>query len=220
MKNAKESFAVIIPDRGDRPQFITHLFRQMGRMTTKPDYTIHVNWTPLDSRFDLVERIHDGVKKAKDLGIDLVFILENDDFYQPDHFERFLPFDGDIFGDDQTTYYHLKSRTYKVISHPGRASLFTTGFRISAFEGFQWSGDQFLDLRLWAWANKNKLRTKFVRTGAIGMKHGQGLCGGKGHKMVFPLCDPSMSWIRRNVDRYSYLFYAQISRELWKEELA
>lgn len=212
-----ETFAVIIPDRGDRPQFTEHCFNMLGRMDVSPGKIYHINWTPLDDKIDLVERVYAGVKMAEADGFDVVFVVENDDFYPADYFERFDTLDSDFFGDDMTYYYHLKSRTFKSIIHPNRSSLFTTGFRISTLEGFQWSGDQFLDLRLWAWANKNKLRTKFVRTGAIGIKHGIGLCGGKGHAQTFQNKDPYMAWLRRRVDSVAYDFYQDLSLDLCKK---
>jgi hypothetical protein len=148
----------------------------------------------------------------------LVFILENDDAYQPNHFEKFGSMTGDFFGDEMTYYYHLKSRTFKSMHHPGRSSLFTTGFRISTLEGFQWSGDQFLDLRLWDWATKHKLKKQFAHTGAVGMKHGLGKCGGGGHKQTFQNRDTEMRWLKGRVDAESYQFYTQMSQQLNKQE--
>jgi hypothetical protein len=215
-----EKFAVIIPDRNDRPELIQHCFKQLSRMTVKPDQVFHINWSPISSQVDLVERVLDGACKAKAAGFDLVFIIENDDYYKPDYFERFGDFNGDIFGDDMTYYYHLKNRQYKSMPHPGRASLFTTGFRISALKDFQWGGDQFLDGRLWDYAKRNRLKRVFVNTGAIGIKHGIGKCGGKGHKMKMINCDSHMSWLKGRVDPESYLFYSELSRKLWETELS
>jgi hypothetical protein len=214
-----EKFAVIIPDRNDRPELIQHCFNQLSRMTTKPDEVFHINWKPIDNHVDLVERVLDGVLKAKDAGFDMVFIVENDDAYPANYFERFGDFNGDMFGDEMTYYYHLKTRQYKSIYHTGRASLFTTGFRISTLGDFKWGGDQFLDVRLWLHAKNNRLKKVFVNTGAIGIKHGIGLCGGKGHKMKTLNHDPHMSWLKGRVDRDSYLFYSDMSRKLREKEL-
>jgi hypothetical protein len=215
-----EPFAVIIPDRGDREEFTKFCLWQLSRMTVKPDKILHINWKPISNHFDLVERVYDGVLQAKEFGFDLVFIIENDDSYNPDYFERFGDFNADFFGDDLTYYYHLKTRQYKSMYHPGRSSLFTTGFRISALGDFQWGGDVFLDMRLWEHAKRNKLKKIFVNTGAIGIKHGVGKCGGKGHKMKMQNCDTHMSWLKGRVDPESYLFYSEMSRKLWETELA
>lgn len=193
---------------------------QLSRLTLRPSMLLHINWKPITDGFDLVERVHAGVGMAKDAGIDLCFIMENDDYYPANYFERFGDMKADFFGDDLTFYYNLKARSFNSFYHAGRSSLFTTGFRISAMEGFQWGGDQFLDLRLWKLAKEKGVRTRFVNTGAIGMKHGLGLCGGKGHKMKLKNCDPNMAWLKSRVDRDAYLFYSETSRRLWEKELA
>jgi hypothetical protein len=215
-----ERFAVIIPDRNDRPELTEFCFRQLSRMTRKPDQVFHINYPAIGQDVDLCERIYDGVQQAKQAGIDLVFIMENDDFYPADYFERFGDFHADFFGDDLTFYYNLKNRTFQSFPHQWRASLFTTGFRISKLGDFQFRGDQFLDLKLWKHAGEAGLKMRFVHTGAIGCKHGVGLCGGKGHKMKLRQCDNEMQWLRGRVDRDAYLFYADFSRKLWSKEIA
>ncbi len=208
-----ETFGIIIPDRGDRPALTNHCFRMLNRMTKKPDFVYHVNYNPIGEGFDLVERVFDGVNRAKSDGIDLVFIIE-DDYYPADYFERFGDFTSDFFGDDLTFYYHLRQRAFASLPHPKRASLFTTGFRISHMNGFQWGGNQFLDLRIWQWANKHIKWRKFVNTGAVGVKHNLGLCGGKGHTMRMPHQDPKMEWLGKRVDAESLDFYKSLSNEL------
>jgi hypothetical protein len=183
-------------------------------MTLKPDLIICVDWKPVSEDFDLVERVYDGVQKAKESGFDLVFIVEDDDYYPADYFERFGDFTSDFFGDDLTYYYHLQQRGFNSQPHPKRSSLFTTGFRISHMDGFQWGGDQFLDLRIWQWANRNIKWRKFVNTGAIGIKHGIGKCGGKGHTMRMRHQDPKMEWLQNRVDADSFDFYKSLSNEL------
>jgi hypothetical protein len=214
-----EKFAVIIPDRGDREELTKFCFQQISRMTKKPDQVFHIDHKPISNDFDLVERVYSGICLAKDAGFDVVFIIENDDFFPDYYFNQFGDFNADIFGDDLTFYYNLKHRSFQSFYHQGRSSLFTTGFRISKMQGFQWTGNQFLDIRLWKWANEKGLSTRFVHTGAIGMKHGTGLCGGKGHKMQLKNTDTNMNWLRGRVDRDAYLFYTDMSRKLWEKEL-
>jgi len=210
-----EKFAVIIPDRNDRPELTEFCFRQLSRMTKKPDEVIHVNFKPVDEGYDLVERIHYGIMAAKGMGIDLCFIMENDDNYPADYFERFGDMSADFFGDDLTFYYNLKNRTFKSFYHKGRSSLFTTGFRASKLDGFQFSGDNMIDIRLWRWAADKKLKTRWINSGCIGIKHGLGLCGGKGHKMHWPENhDPKMNWLKSRVSDESFDFYQSLSNQL------
>lgn len=210
-------FCVIIPDRGDRPEFTEHCFRQLDRMTLKPGITIHMNGEPESSAFDLVQRVFKGVKTAQNAGYDLCFIIENDDYYPSNYFERFAPYFDDFhfFGSESSLYYNLKNQTHNTFQHPHRASLFTTGFKISGLNNFEWpqADRPFLDIDLWKYARHKK--RKFIDTGAIGMKHGLGLCGGKGHKMYWPKnYDKGMNRLRNIVDQESFQFYRQMANKL------
>jgi hypothetical protein len=209
-------FAVIIPDRSDRPELTEHCFRQLDRMTLKPDRIFHVNYPPKDAGFDLVSRIKNGVFHAEAEDYDLCFVIENDDAMPSNYFERFAPFfeTHDFFGQDSTWYYNLRNLTYNRFDHPYRSSLFTTGFKISALNNFVWPDDSkpFLDIELWKYARHRK--RIFIETGAIGIKTGMGLCGGKGHKMKFNNKDPEMKWLKDRVDQESFEFYKSMSVKL------
>jgi hypothetical protein len=185
--------------------------RQLDRMTLKPDAFFHINHEPESLKFDLVERVRAGVSKAIVHGVDLCFILENDDYVTPDYFERFGNMKEDFFGQSNSWYYNLRNRTFKNFNHPGRASLFTTGFRISALDRFTWpENTPFLDIKLWQYANTYNKKCKFVETGAIGIKTGIGLCGGKGHRMIFENTDPELKWLKSRVDKESFEFYTKL----------
>lgn len=209
-------FCAIIPDRGDRAELTENCFRQLERMTLKPDSIGHINYDPLDSGFDLVERIKTGVNKCQELGYDLCFIIENDDFYPAEYFEGFAPYfeKYDFFGQEHSDYYNLRNLTHNRFDHQYRSSLFTTGFKISALNNFEWPDPSkpFLDIDLWKYARHK--RRIFVETGAIGIKHGLGLCGGKGHKFNMRNRDPEMKWLAERVDQESLEFYKSMSEKL------
>lgn len=210
-------FAVIIPDRNDRPEFTANCFRQLDRMTLKPDVVIHVNDPVWKQGYDLIDRIHMGAGRALEAGIDPCFIIENDDYYPADYFERSVPYlhDYHFVGQEYSDYYNLKNQTHNRFIHPHRASLFTTGFKISALNNFEWPDNSkpFLDIPLWHYARHKK--RKFIDTGAIGLKHGLGLCGGKGHKMNWPKnYDLDMNWLKKAVDKESFEFYRSLADKL------
>jgi hypothetical protein len=70
----------------------------------------------------------------------------------------------------------------------------------------------FLDIEIWKYAKSTSKRCKFIDdTGSIGIKHGIGLCGGKGHKMEMNNKDPDMTWLKARVDNDSFEFYKQLS---------
>jgi hypothetical protein len=205
------NFAAIIPDRGDRKELTELCFAQLDRMTKKPDKVYHIKHKPESERFDLVQRIHIGTNLAKADGFDWVFIIENDDFYPANYFDKFTPYfeNHDFLGDDMTHYYNLRNQSYKLMQHPHRSSLFTTAFRISALNHWDWKKVDphmaFLDIELWKYGRFK--RRKFIQTGAIGIKHGIGLCGGKGHSMNMPQKDFALEWLAENTDEMCFNHY-------------
>ena len=141
-------------------------------------------------------------------GFDEVFVLEDDDQYLPTYFETMVLGDALFVGCEKTTYYNLSNRTWQTMDHKGRSSLFHTGFKISALNGFKWPKDDyvFLDIPLWQHA-KN---CKFVESKAIGIKHGIGKVGGAGHRMKMKNIDSNLEWLSANVDKESFEFYQSI----------
>lgn len=209
-------FAVIIPDRNDRPELTANCFRQLERMTLKPNRIFHIDYSPRSDKYDLVDRIKKGVEYAKANDYDLCFVIENDDFMPANYFERFAPFfpDYSFFGQEWSDYYNLRNLTHNRFDHQYRSSLFTTGFKISALNNFEWPDNSkpFLDIDLWKYARHKK--RIFIDSGAIGIKHGLGLCGGKGHQFNMKNRDPEMKWLRERVDQESFEFYKSMSEKL------
>jgi len=184
--------------------------RQVSKFTTH-SYHIIVDYKPVSSSVDISERILYGLCKAHELGVDFVFVTEDDDHYQPDYLSRFGDVSQyDFVGCESTIYYHLGNRTWKKIDHPKRSSLFTTGFRISALKDFVFPANTpFVDIKLWEFANETKKRIKFIKdTGAIGIKgHLEGKSGGAGHRMIMKNKDPQYKWLQQNVSKEAYEFY-------------
>ena len=204
--------ATITPTRGDRPQFLKHCKRQLARMNT-PIKSYFIDYPPASSDMDLVQRIRVGILQAKAEGYEFVFIVEDDDFYSADYFDNLNLLNVDFIGDQSTIYYHLKFRAYQDWTHENRASLFTTGFRISSLFEFVWPPDneRFLDVSLWRYATQNKkIRIHWRKTGAIGIKHGIGLCGGKGHQQRGKYQDQSFEWLKNRVDLQAFEFYTSL----------
>lgn len=207
------SFATITPSRGDRPQFLEFLKHQISRMTVKPEKSYFIDWGPQSEEVDLVTRVKDGIHQALHEGFTEVYILEDDDAYRPDHFERMQLNGSDFIGQETSTYYNLRNNTWQTMSHPGRSSLFITGFKLSALKDFNWprKNERFLDISLWEHAKRFKMKRKFVETGAIGIKHGQGLFAGRGHVMEMRNKDLNMEWLKANVSTDAYLFYKSLN---------
>lgn len=204
-------FATITPNRGvERATLLYQCEKMLRQQTLLPDSQYFVCYPPEGNNIDIVERIQRGIEYAKNDGIDLVFIAESDDFYPPDYFERFAPYfeQYEFFGDDHSLYYNIRNRAYRNIHHPFRASLFTTGFKISALNLFDWPSPHkaFLDIDLWKYAKRRK--KKFINTGTVGIKgHGCGKVGGKGHIMRFKDEDKDYKLLASKVTPEALEFY-------------
>ncbi len=181
-------------------------------MNNKPGHSYFIDFKPTANNVDIVPRIQQGIRQAKADGFDLVFIVEDDDFFPSNYFDN-IP-DTDFIGSEKTTYYNLKNRTYQDWTHPRRSSLFTTGFKISALNDFQWPEHQerFLDLSIWNYGSSQRKKTIGWReTGAIGIKHGIGLCGGRGHMQRNKYFDNhEMDWLKGKVDSEAFEFYKSL----------
>lgn len=209
-------FCTITPDRGDRKPLMDFCRYQLSRMSVKPDKSYFIEYPPVSDRIDLVERIQEGVRQAKADGFKYAFIIESDDAYPVNYFEAFDIGDFGFYGSTETIYYNIRNRTYNIMTHPGRSSLFTTGFKISELDNFNWYApkSRFLDVSLWEYSDTSVGMRQFVRTGAIGIKHDIGLCAGKGHKMRGPHCDDALEKLRAWTDDEQFDFYSQLMKKL------
>lgn len=208
-----EPFTVLIPDRGDRPEFTERCFFQLSRQTLQPDHIVHVNYSPTTTGFDLSERVQYGLRQAK---TDIVAIIENDDYYPENYLEIMLSriANCEIAGIDRTTYYNIRTLTYKVLQHftPPRSSFAFTVFRKSAFTGFIWPRNQnpLVDMALWTYAvQKQKKIGITLDVYPVSIKHGVGLCGVQWHyrDIAGHTPDPAMQWLKEHTDDIMFEFY-------------
>lgn len=209
-------FCTITPTRGDRPQFLEHCKWQLSRMTIKPGKSYFIDHTPKSPEKDLCDRIFYGVALAREDGFDKCYIIEDDDFYLPDYFERMAFLNADFVGDTRTFYYHLKNNGIDETIHRGRSSLFTTGFRISKLIHFRWPppNNIFIDVRFWEYARNKRLKTRFTDSGSVGIKHGYGVTGGIGHReRIYKRFDHNWEWLRSKVDKESLEFYMNVNKQ-------
>jgi hypothetical protein len=180
----------------------------------KVDEHLIVNYPAKDGRPDLTERVKFGYEYARDKGYEWAIIVENDDYMAQDYLLRMWShFDkSDFIGSEFTWYYNLRNRTWERTHHPNHSSLFCTSFRVEAMKDFKWNAANkvFLDLDLWQFARKKGFRRTFIELPAIGIKHGIGMTGGKGHRATFPNRDPDLRWLRSKVDHKSFEFYSNI----------
>jgi len=198
-------------DRGDRPQFMEFCNFQIDRMN--PDMAIKIVHGPTSNQVDLIPRMKKGVHIAKKNGIETIYILESDDFYNTNYFESMPIGDYDFIGFNSTYYYNIRKRTWERTYHD-HSSLFCTAFKVSALDNFVWPPDDYLwlDLALWKFAKQNNKKWKLLDTDppCIGIKHGVGKVGGKGHIQNLKNADPDLSWLKSRVDQEAFEFYSNL----------
>jgi glycosyltransferase involved in cell wall biosynthesis len=207
--------AILIPTR-DRPQFLANCLRMMQAQTVQPDHIEIVDDAPLSAAKDITWRYRNGYDRLRNKGFDAILFIEDDDWYAPNYIETMLrewqkhgkP---DIFGTNYTIYYHLKLKAWFTMNHPERASAMNT--LIKPDLEINWCPDHepYTDLHLW-FSIKGIAYTpeKII---AIGMKHGEGTCGGRNHtdKLErFKIADADLRFLAVNLDRKSMEFYKNL----------
>lgn len=207
---------VIIPDRGDRPELLSHCLKMIESQTRKADLIYTIDFKPTSKAPDLTKRVRLGFEWAKNEGCDCVLIMENDDYYSENYIETMVdewikagrP---ELFGTAYTYYYHIFKRQYNKIDHPKRASLMNTLISCKADISFPKDDYVFLDLVLWR--QMQGVTFKPRQPISIGIKHGIGLCGGVGHdKMQYKNDDFDLEFLNLHVDEQSFYFYQNLKK--------
>lgn len=207
--------AVIIPDRGDRPEFMKNCMRQLKAQTLLPVSIIMMSDPPKDDKVDITLRYRLGYEVCRGRDIDLIAFIENDDWYSPDYLKVMSQAwlragTPDLFGTNYTIYYHLKLRKYFKMQHDQRASAMNTFIRPDL--QFQWGldHDPYADAWLWMGPKTYHLSKCLISPYVIsvGMKHGIGRCGGKNHvDFLERYHNPDNGFLQNTLDAESYDFF-------------
>lgn len=219
------NISVLIPTRGDRPQFLSNAHRLLEAQTLKPTHVEVVDDPPADLlKKDITWRYRIGCERilSKNPSTDAIVLIEDDDWYAPIYLEVISqnwvnsgkPM---IYGIGETIYYHLSMRGWYNQVHPTRASAMSTLISAQGARQMQWPADNyvFTDIELW-----KKLKGLTFRPPApisIGIKHGIGLCGGIGHRKdlaQYRTHDKDFAWLRSKVDPDSFNFYMTIANQI------
>lgn len=208
-----EPFATLTVSRGDRPQFLEFCKEQITNFTIQPKHSIFVTEPPTSEECDITVRMRKGIVAARNLGIDIVYVIEDDDAYDADYIEKNWIGGYEFIGASKTLYYNLKNSTHQVFDHPKRSSLFCTAFRISALDKFVWPSDDtiFLDLVLWQYAFREK-KNVFLHEEPIGVgiKHAIGKTAGIGHRIVMKNKDTRREYLKSIVSPEAFRFYSNL----------
>ena len=206
---------VIIPDRGDRPAFLKNCLRMISMQTLQPEITLVVNFKPKSTEKDITKRYRKGYELLRNKGLHLIALMENDDWYHRTYLDymsqqwlkRGTP---DLLGTSYTIYYHLKHRAWFTMNHSTRSSAMNTFIRPDMNLTWCDDTDPYTDLHLWL---RSGLTGVIIQPPvlSIGMKHGEGLCGGRNHtdKLErFINKDEDMHFLKANMDPESFKFYS------------
>lgn len=176
----------VIPTRGDRPEFVEFVVRQMQNQTLKPDFIDVIDHPPKSHHVDLPSRFQIGIERRLADGADVIFFIEDDDFYRQEYIETMMKMwigagKPALFGLDVTIYYHLGLRMAGSQKHTGRASMYSSMIS-KDFDMSEWPKDpeRFVDLKIWKNGNSKKAVSP-IDTLCLGIKHGHGKCGGSMH---------------------------------------
>lgn len=203
---------VLIPTRGDRPQFLKHAFYLLERQLLSIDFVEVVDDKPRSQDKDITWRYRVGCERLVKKGADIIFFWEDDDYYSPsyllkmyDAWEEEKPA---ILGVSYSIYYHLKLQKWVKIDHPGRASAMSTMVTKDIIN-VRWPRDSEPYTDLYLWKTLKGKTVSFPGVEAIGIKHGLGLCGGGGHTKSnwYSNYDEGFKWLGNQVDAYSLEFY-------------
>lgn len=237
---------IIIPDRGDRPEFMKHCWRLLrnqsivkksNRITIKkrPEqideiiidedsiFIAHINSLPHSNVCDITERYRCGYNFLRNKNIDVIFFIENDDWYSPLYIETMIKLweangHPNLFGLNRTVYYHIGLKKYYTMNHKTRSSAMNT--LIKPDMDFPWCPDHepFTDIWLWhGLTGQNSLKGVIIEPPfemCLGIKHGVGKCGGKNHTTElhrFINDDDNLSYLHSVVDNDSLEFYRNLS---------
>lgn len=207
---------VLIPDRNDRPRLMENCLRMLKAQTLQPEIIEIMNDAPISDDIDITYRYRIGYEQLKKKNLDLISFIENDDWYSPDYLETMArewvrygrP---NIFGTNYTIYYHLKLRSWFTFHHVTRSSAMSTF--IMPDMNLKWPADSepYTDIYLWNFLSNNMKVFTPEKHLCLGIKHGEGKCGGHAHIDRFERYDhqdPELQLLKDTMDPASFDFYS------------
>lgn len=214
--------AVLIPDRGDRPEFRLNCQRMMLAQTLSPVFIHFEDFPAEDDDIDITKRYRRGYDALRGRGLDLIAFIENDDWYAPDYLEKMVAaweVNGrpELFGTNYTIYYHIELRAYFRMDHDNRSSMMNTFIKPDL--EFPWCVDlePYTDLHLWTSPDVAKVLKRRIlhrpdRHLSLGIKHGIGKTIPQGSHVIDDRVRrryhiPDNGFLKETLDTESFEFY-------------
>lgn len=223
--NDKLKIGVVLPTRGDRPQFLNFAIEQLNNQTRQADVIEIVDDPPENQEKDITKRYRIGCQRIIKKNVDLIFFIEDDDWYDKQYIEKMIKKwqengKPDLFGINSTVYYHLKTKKCINFNHPERASAMNTIVTPQIIKNIIWPPDDEVSFDLYLWNFFKGKTCNFEKKYSIGIKHGIGLSGGIGHDADnYKNSEEDPDWLKNNVDSYAFDVYEKINADYFWEYL-
>jgi hypothetical protein len=134
--------------------FLQNCIRQLKSQTLQPVETLIVSEAPVDDNKDLTRRYRIGYDHMRRKNLDVIALIEDDDFYAPEYLETMV---GEwvkegrpnLFGTIYTIYYNLRFSAWLTFHHHTRSSAMST--LIAPDMNFKWCDDHepYFDIYIW-----------------------------------------------------------------------
>lgn len=217
----------LITPTGARPQQIRHCANWMKNQTYKGEVTWIIvddgnpvttdfikqdfkeNWTIIKNYPKPVwtpgvntqaRNLSAGLSKVKNEKDNIIFIIEDDDYYKPVYIERMVERMGNhmVIGETNTIYYNVVTRRFADNGNKSHASLFQLAFKANMIPAFiNCLNNRFIDF-VFCNSVKNQILLFHSGTLAIGIKGISGRGGiGAGHSLNFTaIYDKDMAFLK------------------------
>ena len=215
-KEYKNKVAVIIPTcNPDRKPFVDYLEKRLAKQTRQPDMIIKIDYPNPNGHPDLAKRYREGCKRAFAQDMDLAIFIEDDDYYPLSYIESMADAwekagRPAVIGHNNTRYYHLGVKGYKVWGPMLHSSAHCTAVSQNAKLDVCPDDHISFDISLWR-ANSNTVKVD-IEPFPVSIKHGIGMTAGRVHttKRYQQNMDPQLEMLQKWVDPESFVFYKSI----------
>lgn len=219
--------AIIIPDRGDRPQFMDNCVNMIanqepGELISMIERFI-IDFPAFDDQCDITLRYRGAYEQISEMSprFDIIALMENDDWYSPEYLKEMVKAwekhgRPDLFGTNYTVYYHLRLRKYFTMRHAQRSNTMNT--LIKPGLKFQWPLDHDPFIDAWLWMKPEIADPPLSRALwepsqllSVGMKHGVGKCGAQHHvDELDRFINEDNGFLENTLDAESFEFYSNV----------
>jgi hypothetical protein len=191
----------------------------VNSQSVKPDHIELVNDAPINDSCDITWRYRNGYDRLRNKGFDVIFLMEDDDYYAVDYIETMVnewvnhgkP---SIFGTNYTIYYNLRVSAWFTFHHITRSSAMSTMLIPDLI--FPWCVDTqpYTDMHLWRMIKGITFKpSKHI---CLGMKHGTTVTGGRSHVdrlQRYINQDHQKDFLRSNMDAESFNFFSNFIKK-------